>query len=152
MGLRDYDRPLNKRGEINAEFMADKFKSENVRPLIVTSGALRALTTAQYFAKALGYALEELVITDEIYGADVREMMKLITSLPDSYDSVILFGHNPTFSELANHLDISFQDHMVTCSRVCMQIEVDKWAHVSSNSGSVLYHYYPRMYSEMENL
>ena len=50
--VRDFDRPLNKRGNANAPEMGQRMVSQNIYPeLIVSSPALRALTTAKYFAK-----------------------------------------------------------------------------------------------------
>ena len=49
-GLTDINRPLNKRGERDGPFMANKMKELGiVADLILTSPAVRARTTAGFF-------------------------------------------------------------------------------------------------------
>ena len=57
-GQDDFDRPLNERGLLDAPRMAKIFR-ERGEPvdLIVTSPAVRALTTARFFAKELKLSL-----------------------------------------------------------------------------------------------
>ncbi len=148
----DFERGLNKRGDINAKFMSERFAKESASIPIVSSPAARALATATYFAEAMGVSEHEIVKDPVIYGASSTEMLRLIQGLTDEWDAVILFGHNPTFSELAYLLDHSFADHMVTCSRVKISCDVASWAHIIPDIGVVDYHDYPRKYPEMENL
>lgn len=148
----DFERGLNKRGKLNAKFMAERFALEVKHVQIISSPAVRALSTAKQFALAMGALEKDILQTDSIYGAGTDDMLKLIQDLDDTCSEVILFGHNPTFTDLAYELDHSFQDHLVTCARVKIECEVDSWTHVSSDIGSVIYHDYPRKYPEMENL
>jgi len=151
-GLRDHDRPLNKRGRINAPFMAERFAESHPVDAIISSSATRALETAIAFSKAMGWKKDRVIIEPAIYGAGIREMMDLILSLDTSWESVIFFGHNPTFSSLANHLDHSFNDYLVTCARASLTFDVDEWSSVFRDSGQVIEHIYPRQFPEMENL
>lgn len=148
----DFERGLNKRGNINAAFMAERFARQVDAVQLVSSPAVRAISTARYFARALGILEQDIDQREIIYGAGVREMMALVQGLDDAHEAVMLFGHNPTFSDLAHHLDQGFHDHMVTCARVKIEFEVDAWQHIAADSGTVIYHDYPRKYPEMENL
>ena len=52
----DFDRPLNQRGESNVELMGTRLKKNGVRPsLIISSDAMRAITTARSIARGIGY-------------------------------------------------------------------------------------------------
>jgi phosphohistidine phosphatase len=148
----DFERGLNKRGKINAEFMAKRFAIEVPYVTLISSPAVRALNTAKQFALALGIPEKDIIQNESIYGAGTSDMLRLIQELDDARNQVMLFGHNPTFTDLAYVLDHSFQDHMVTCARVKIECNVDSWSHVSSDIGTVIYHDYPRKYAEMENL
>ncbi len=150
--LSDFERPLNKRGKTNAEFMAKRFANECEVDKYITSPAVRAKRTARQFLKAAGGIDSDLFINERIYGAAVRDMIQIIDSLDDNWNSVILFGHNPTFSALANYLDNDFQEHLVTCARVKMEFDVDSWSEVSANTGRTIYLDFPKRYSEMKNL
>ena len=49
--LTDFDRPLNSRGHKNAPVMVERLVNQGLFPeVIVSSPALRAITTANYFA------------------------------------------------------------------------------------------------------
>ncbi|MBC7912920.1 MAG: histidine phosphatase family protein, partial [Pyrinomonadaceae bacterium] len=53
--LTDFERPLNKRGQKDAPEMAERLLHQHIIPqLIVSSPAVRALTTAEHFADAFG--------------------------------------------------------------------------------------------------
>ena len=57
----DFNRPLNERGHVDAPMMARRLLARGLSiDLIVSSTALRALTTAEYFAKARKQALPEI--------------------------------------------------------------------------------------------
>jgi len=150
--LRDYDRPLNKRGKINAAFMAEKFANDHTIDLIMSSPAKRAKRTAQYFAAALGIDENTIQYEEMIYGSDVSELMNLLKAVPKEIESVMLFGHNPTFTELAWHLDHNFRAHVVTCARVQIEFDVDDWSLIGKDLGRMVAHHYPRMFPEMEDL
>lgn len=52
----DFERPLNKRGNRDAPFMAEVLKSKNIIPdFMISSPAIRAKSTALYFAQELGF-------------------------------------------------------------------------------------------------
>jgi len=133
--LRDFDRPLNKRGRINADFLSVKFAQNHGVDKILSSPAVRALTTAITFAKALGIEEDEVSQNKDIYGASIEEMMAIINGIEDENDTVMLFGHNPTFELLAAELDHNFNQAMVTCARVKIEFDFDSWAHLNGQQG-----------------
>jgi len=152
MDLKDFDRPLNKRGKLNAAFMSEKFASEYQVDLIISSPAERAKNTALYFATALGIDEHKIQFEKAIYGAGVSEIQDILNGLSSDINSIIIFGHNPTFSELAYHFDHSFNSHIVTCARVKIEFDLEDWSLIGKNLGRVKEHDYPRIYPEMENL
>ena len=110
-GLRDFNRPLNERGQRDAPLMAALIAKMGIKPdLIVSSPARRAITTAQYFADALGIADDDIVRNQEIYEAYPQEILRLISELPEKSETVFMFGHNPTFTDVANRFSDDFID------------------------------------------
>ena len=68
--LDDYDRPLNKRGIRDAPFIGKKLKEKNILPdLIISSPAIRAITTAKELAAQMGYPEENIILDENIYEA-----------------------------------------------------------------------------------
>ena len=143
--LRDFDRPLNARGLRNAPDMARRLAAELRLPLrLISSPALRALSTARYFAAAFGMPEDAIVLEPEIYEASAGTLLALVNALPDTDAHVLLFGHNPGFSDLAHQLaDCPFSD-MPTCAAVTIAFDLPHWRDVVPGSGRVLHYRYPK--------
>ena len=98
--LADFDRPLNDRGLRDAPFMGKLFAERKIRvDGIVSSPALRAKTTAEFFAVEL--KVGKMVFNGDIYDADTRTLLGIILQLDPTWNSVMMFGHNPGFSQIA---------------------------------------------------
>lgn len=143
--LRDFDRPLNQRGLNDAPKMAKVLKREGHFPdQIISSPANRALTTAKFIADGIGYSKENIKEEEMIYGASVNEMMQLINGLNNDCQTVFLFGHNPTFTDLVEYLGDLEIGNLPTCGIVGFQFEVDSWQHLSGGMGIKIYEDYPK--------
>lgn len=144
-GLRDFDRPLNKRGLHDAPQMAKTLVKQGVKPdLLVSSPAKRALTTALFFAENFDIADEAVVREERIYEASPREILRIISQLPDSAQTVLLFGHNPTFTEVANHFTDDFIDNIPTCGIVQIESKADSWKEFSESDATVTACFFPK--------
>lgn len=144
-GMDDFDRPLNERGQRNALFMANLFR-ERGEPidLIVTSPANRALTTARAFAASMQVSEERFVQDRNIYLAERPTLSHLVSELPAAADRVILFGHNPGFSLLADHLSDAGIDNLPTCGMVRIDLPVEDWPHATKGCGTLVWFDYPK--------
>lgn len=143
-GISDFDRQLNARGLRDAPFMAQLFfeKSGGV-DLILSSPANRALTTATFFAKAIGFPSSEVKTEAGIYLASTQVLLRIVTELDDAYDKVILFGHNPGFTYLVQYLTGEYVN-MPTCAIARVDFQQDTWQAVSADSGSLIAFDYPK--------
>ena len=147
--LADFDRPLNSRGLRNAPEMALRLSNKNLIPeLIVSSPALRALTTARNFAqvwnKSSGQIKEELAI----YEANTSTLLSIVNKLDDAFNRVALFGHNPGFTEFANYLSGSNIHNIPTCGVVLIEFPFEEWKLASMHTGTVEYIDYPKSIDE----
>ena len=143
--LRDFDRPLNKRGQANAPEMAKRLVSHQIFPnQIVSSPALRALTTANYFAKEWGIKSIDIKTDQHIYEAGVRTLLSVVNQFDDQEDMIAMFGHNPGFTDFANYLSNLGIDNMPTCSVVILEFPFDEWKMISSGTAKVLLFDYPK--------
>lgn len=144
-GLRDFNRPLNERGQREAPLMAALIAEMGIKPnLIVSSPARRAITTAQYFAEALGIAEEDIVRNQDIYEADPQDILRLISGLPESAETVFVFGHNPTFTDVANHFSDDFIENIPTCGIVRIDSPADSWRSFYEGNARVSAQYFPK--------
>lgn len=142
--LSDFDRPLNKRGEKDAPLMGNVLVKENVDPdLIISSPAKRAITTAKVIASSIGYQLE-IEENRNIYGADTQLMLNLVNGVSQEVNTLMLFGHNPTFTYFAEMLSGADIGNLPTTGVVGIEFDFDNWELVSSGTGTCFYYDYPK--------
>ena len=85
-GLSDFERPLNERGRRDAPVMAARLKQAVGQPeLLVSSPALRAITTARVFADVLGISKDSIQLQSRIYEASVGTLLQIIQGFDDQY-------------------------------------------------------------------
>lgn len=143
----DFDRSLNARGLKNAPEMGKRLRDANYQvDVIISSPALRAITTAELIASELEY--KNLQLRDEIYEAGVNTLLYLISSLDEKCRKVMLVGHNPGFTMLCNYLCDANIDNMPTCSIAQIQFAVNSWQDVGEHSGELLHFDYPKNHNE----
>jgi phosphohistidine phosphatase len=143
----DYERTLSNRGKKDAPFMAGILKDKNVKiDLILSSPAIRALTTAKIFAKELGISEKEIVADKNIYEAGRKDLLKILLETDDSVDHLMLFGHNPGLTYLSNYLCNFETDNIPTCGIVCMQLDFDSWKYLGNKTCSLKFFEYPKKY------
>ena len=127
--LPDYDRPLNKRGRRDAPLMGRRLAARDSIPdLMVSSPAARAMATAEAIAGEIDYPWAEIVGDERLYGADELELLEVISRLDDQLQSVLLVGHNPGLSDLANDLSPDPIGNLPTCGIVEMTFGTNRWA------------------------
>lgn len=145
--LRDFDRPLNKRGIRDAPFMATLIKSKGANPdLLVSSPAKRALTTAVFFANELGFKAENIRKEPKIYEALPEDMLQIVRSLEDVHSEVFLFGHNPTFTSVANKFTNEHIANVPTCGIFELASTAESWQSLSSENTRLENFHYPKQY------
>lgn len=145
--LRDFDRPLASRGLRDAPFMAQMIRDEGIIPdKLVSSPAKRAYSTAIFFAQAQGINPEEIAQNEKIYHAYAEDILRIARDWPDDWNTVFLFGHNPTFTSVANYFAEEFIDNVPTCGVVAIQLEADSWSAARKGAGTVTNFWYPKQF------
>lgn len=135
-GLSDKDRPLAKRGLNDAPLMADLLKRKGAKPdRLVSSPARRAYTTATLFAMAYDLPVEQIQVIEGIYEAFSGKIVSLIQQLDEADQTVFIFGHNPTFTDVANVFKGRYIDNIPTCGIVGIEAQVDSWKEFNAQSG-----------------
>ncbi|KQR71119.1 histidine phosphatase family protein [Pedobacter sp. Leaf176] len=146
--LKDFDRPLNKRGKENAPEMAERLIKRGFHfDLMVSSPAKRAKSTAKFFSKA--YQADDIQYEASIYEANTKTLLKVVNGLDDEADTVIMFGHNPGFTDLANELSDAGIYNIPTSGMVLMSFPFDSWTMVSRGTGELVFFDYPKNSDEM---
>ena len=146
-GVRDHDRKLNERGKHDAPIMGELFNELGYIPdIIYSSSAKRALTTAKTISRKIGFPIDDIVVTQEIYDAITSDLIKMINGVDDKHDSLMLFGHNPSFTVLSNLLSDKYIDNIPTCGASVIELNVNSWKDVESDCGKLIAFEYPKKY------
>lgn len=132
IGLPDIDRPLNKRGMEDAPRMGNLLKTYDFQPdLLFSSPANRAQTTARLVTEAMECKVP-IQIDDNIYGYGYGQVLNMIKDFPDTADTAIVFGHNPTTEHLvAFLLQMRAGITVPTCGMVCIDLNISSWTQLN---------------------
>lgn len=141
----DIDRPLNKRGKSDAPFMGKRLKKYGVQPdLLISSPAKRARKTARTVAREIGYPPKKIIFADKIYFGDLDDIFGIIRNISDSDKTVILVGHNPDITMLAEALTGRQVGNIPTCGIFCIDFKIESWREAVPGNGSFVFFDYPK--------
>ena len=126
--LKDFDRPLMKKGILDAhEVSANVSKFLPKTYIMWSSTAARALETALIFAQNISYPIESIIFKDDLYTFDDKQLEKIIKSCDNSFESVILFGHNEAITNFVNKFGDVFIENVPTSGFVSLQFDSESW-------------------------
>jgi len=129
--LRDFDRPLIEKGIVNNEAVAKQLYAKYPTPdLIISSHAARALHTAHIFARVMGYPHNRVQVDESLYMEGENAIHNIIKSLSDEIESVMIVGHNPNVTYLANTYAGRMIGHISTSGVITICFETDRWSQI----------------------
>ena len=130
-GISDVDRPLKERGVRNSYEMAGKLKSEGMVPdIIFSSPACRAFHTAVIFMRVLKLPEDKFFIKNDIYLADTNDIFHVIAQTGNEVDKLMIFGHNPGFTDLVNFLSPLNIPNVPTAGVVVLNFGTTLWKNI----------------------
>ena len=143
--LNDRERPLNKRGERDAPEMGKRLALRGILPdLIMTSPAVRARATAELIAVQLDYPLGKLRINPGQYAATVPTLLALLGKVESQVTTLMIVGHNPEVTALANILGDLHLENIPTCGIVALKFSAPSWQEVTAGNGILLFFDFPK--------
>jgi len=126
--LKDFDRPLMKKGILDAHEVSANISNFLPKTYIIwSSTAARASETALIFAQNISYPIESIIFKDDLYTFDDKQLEKIIKSCDNSFESVILFGHNEAITNFVNKFGDVFIENVPTSGFVSLQFDADSW-------------------------
>lgn len=144
-GLPDHDRPLNKRGERDAPIMAIRIQQAGIRPsLILSSPAVRAWTTAKVIAREISYPIEFLQREEGLFHAGVARIIGVLAQQDVGFNSIMMVGHNPGFTDFANYLVPDLTHNIPTCGIVSVTVDSDDWNLNTNKNAELITYDYPK--------
>lgn len=143
--LPDIDRPLNNRGYTDAHAMSKRMKEKKIKPdLIISSPAIRAISTALIFSRNLGYDAGAIRISEQLYDTSVKDYLEVLRTIEKEQQTVFLFGHNPIITNCANTLTKSVAHEMPTCGIAGIKIHTEDWKTIDAELNALSLFDYPK--------
>jgi phosphohistidine phosphatase len=145
-GQQDWDRVLNRRGQQDAPEMARRLRARKLKPdLILSSPAVRALSTASIMARELKVPADRIAQDERLYLADQKRILEVVHELGGDAQHVMVFAHNPGITDCANKLSAGDHiDTLPTCGVFTACFAVDDWSLLAWESGLEAEFDYPR--------
>lgn len=145
--LSDFDRSLNKKGLKDAPLMGEVLAKKSIHPdLILSSPALRAQTTAIEIARKLSYPVESIESLPTLYASDCEAIFSILKDVSNTVNTLIVFGHNPEFTECVNAITGSDIENIPTCGIAAMRLYDESWSSIGLNSAKLLFLDTPKQY------
>jgi phosphohistidine phosphatase len=149
---RDFDRPLNARGQRAAVLMGRYMKREGMTfDHIAASPAVRVTETLKGLASGYG-ARPSPAWNERFYLASAATLLDLIHELPDGAARALIVGHNPGLEELTLRLAADdggpLRDEVAikfpTASLAELRLDVDSWTAVDWGAATLVRFVRPR--------
>ena len=126
--VKDYDRPLTKRGRKDAPMMANLLKKEHLIPdVILCSSAKRARHTVRAMIEELEISDEITMELESLYLAEPQAYVDAIHDQSDDANCLLVVGHNPGLEALAQVLSDSVLS-LPTSAVVEIKLPIKKWS------------------------
>jgi len=134
--LRDFDRPLNLRGQKAARLMGNVIYKYGLQPdLFVSSPAKRAKQTVARVKETV-QSNAKIKFDKRIYEASPATLRQVISELDNEIEKVLLVGHNPGLEGFIKFLTSETQV-MPTAALAELNLNIEKWTDISAGCGSL---------------
>jgi phosphohistidine phosphatase len=150
---RDFDRPLNKRGEKAARVIGGWMKSQGIGfDHVIASPAVRVIETLDHIVGGYGKRMEPKW-ERRVYLASSATLMDVLREVDDQFSSILLIGHNPGMEDLILDLvpegrDAELRDMVFekfpTAAFAEMTIDINLWNEIDRNIASLVRFIRPR--------
>ena len=139
----DFDRPLNKRGNIDGELMSNYLRGKEKKiDKLILSTSKRTRLTSKYFTEKIHF--DSISYLDELYHASYSDIINIISKVENNFNSIMVIGHNPGLTELINQYTIMNIYNLPTTGVVKVEFKGDKWERITENKGKIVYKKFPK--------
>jgi len=133
--ISDIDRSLSHRGIRNAYEMARRLKIDRSLPeLLISSPANRALHTATIFINVFELPYSQLKVDTRFYGHGIKEIQAVIYEQASQTKKIMIFGHNPDFTELTRFYSKKSLVEIPTCGIVRLTFNCASWSGIGQDN------------------
>jgi phosphohistidine phosphatase len=136
----DFDRPLKSSGLADAYLMGNHLKDKSVMPeCIISSPAARAINTAIAFSVKMGFQIENIQMNAKLYECTQQDILEEVSTLNVACDSLMVFGHDPSLSNLFYFLTGTYLEKLPTAAVAAISLPIDSWSEIGNVKGELIF-------------
>jgi phosphohistidine phosphatase len=141
--LSDFERPLNKRGNYDAQLISD-FLSNLIQEIdmLHSSSSERTRETAAYFIDKI--KIKKCVFDQSLYHISSENLLNIIRAYDNSLNSAMIIAHNPGLTNFVNTLTDLNLWNLPTTGLVIINFNVDSWEEIQNSSAEVFCRKFPK--------
>ncbi|MBV8940005.1 MAG: histidine phosphatase family protein [Alphaproteobacteria bacterium] len=138
-------RPLTPQGLADASRVGAYMRARHLMPsLVLCSPSLRTRQTVEAMMEALGFGLT-VKNNDTLYLASPTTLLKILSEVPETIDSVMVVAHNPGLHQLALQLATRAEDGLgsalsarfPTAALAEITLPVAQWSQIGTQTGTL---------------
>jgi phosphohistidine phosphatase len=141
----DHERALARRG-IKAARKIGRFLTDSgtIPDLVLSSTAVRALTTAELAGKAGDWGCK-IISSRDLYASDPERVLEVIHGIDNGVDRLLIAGHEPTWSTLVTWLIGGGRVRMPTAAVACLDLPRGDWIDLAPATCEMRWFITPKM-------
>lgn len=113
--------------------------------LVIASCSLRTQETADTLADALEFEGPRYYLK-ELYLTKPETLKETLMMQEKHFDSILVVGHNPQVTELANMLTEEHISKIPTVGVVAINFDIKKWSQLEKTQGEIDFFIYPKQF------
>jgi phosphohistidine phosphatase len=102
-----------------------------------------AKATGEYLAEAWQIPLEKFQWVEDLYNASARTLLETITKNSAENKSLMIIGHNPALTYLAEYLTKKEIGNVSPCGLVIITFQTESWHLITEGSRHLVDYIYP---------
>ncbi len=131
--LKDFDRPLKKKGEETAELIGKIISHGEFSPdIVLSSPAKRSRETSEIVSKYADFKGSTQFV-DAFYMGEPGDYINALRELPSEVKSVMVVGHNPGLEALLQMLEGKV-NALSTGALSVLELELSNWSDLNSST------------------
>ncbi|MDZ7681317.1 MAG: histidine phosphatase family protein [Fodinibius sp.] len=151
--LKDFDRPLAKRGKQDAPRVGRFMRESKTLPaVIISSPAQRAKQTVEFVAAEANIGTDAISWDEDLYYGGARDYLSAIQQAPENAVGIMLVGHNPLMEETVSLLcngEGGYGVRIPTAALVCIEHPAIEWEQVKPGTARLKWMMTPKLLRKM---
>ena len=143
LSLRDFHRPLNKRGKKDSPIIANLLSSKISKIYFLhCSSSVRTFETSKFFINRIKF--DKIKYDDSLYHCSSSSILNMIRNYSDNFSSVMIIAHNPGLTNLINEITNIYLDNLPTTGLAEIDFSCLKWNDISSKNSNLTQLIFPK--------